>query len=391
MKRAVITGIGAVTPIGETFRSSWEAVKKGVPGIGPLTRFDAAGFPWKISGEIKDLNFKEFFSIKEINRLDPFILYGALSASMALEDAGFTQKGIKAGIVIGSSRGGVMTMEKNLLSGKISPYAMHASTVGMAASFIGQKFAIRGHSLGISSACASGMHALGEAVRLIRSGTEKIVLAGGAEAPVTRLCVEGYGRAGALSRAFPPYASRPFDARRDGFVLSEGGAVLILEEYNNPIKRKAKIYGEIIGCGNALSATHETRPDIFGEIRAMKDALKEAGIGPEDIGLIAAHATGTPLGDKIEADAIKQVFGTKTPVIALKSLTGHMLSASSPFEAAVTLMSLRDGVIPPYKHLEENESGLNISIKGKKIKGQYALVNSFGFGGFCASVVLRIF
>lgn len=368
-----MTGLGAVTPLGESFQASWEALKKGEQGTGPVTGFDAGRRP--------------LFSSKEINRLDRFALYGAFAAQMALLDADLPGTGLEAGIVMGSSRGGVMTMEKALVCGKkISPYAMHASTVGMAASYIAQKFEIKGHSFGISSACASGMHALGEGVSLIKSGAEEVVLAGGAEAPLTRLCIEGYGRAGALSKT---NSSRPFDSRRDGFVLSEGAAVLVIEEYKRAIKRKAKIYGEIVGYGNTISALHETRPDIEGEMRAMRMAIKEAGLNPDEISLIAAHATGTPLGDRAEAESIRNVFGNKVPVLALKSLSGHMLSASAPFEAAVALMCMREGLIPPYPHLKENDSGLKISVKGGKVKARYALVNSFGFGGFCAGLVLK--
>jgi len=390
MKRVAITGIGALTPLGYDFQSSWEALKKGTSGITAISRFDASGLAWKRAGEIKALDLEEFFAIKEMNRLDPFTLYGAFSARMALEDAGLPVNGLEAGVVIGSSRGGITMLEKALLKGRrISPYTMHASTVGMAASFIAQKFGVKGRSLGVSSACASGMHAIGEAYGLIKKGQEKIVLSGGAEAPITRLCIEGYGRAGALSKTDSRFASRPFGSGRDGFVLSEGACVLILEEYKNAVKRKARIYGEIIGYGNIISALHETRPDPNGEIECMGLPLKEAGLLPEEVGLISAHATGTQLGDRIEADAIKEIFGIKVPVTALKSLTGHMLSASGPFEAAAALMCLREGLLPPYPHLKENESGLKISIKGEKIKGGYALVNSFGFGGFCASLALK--
>lgn len=371
--------------MGPDLETSWDALKKGISGIKPPR---ASTLP---AGQIKDFEIKEFFSPKEIQRLDLFVLFGVAAARMALSDAGLYGKDIKAGVLLGSSRGGVRTIEKALNSRKISPYAMHASTVGMAASYIGQKFGLKGHSFGISSACASGMQAIGEGMRLIQSGAENIVLAGGAEAPISRLCIEGYGRAGALSKTG---SSRPFDILRDGFVLSGGASVLVLEEYESAVKRGARIYGEISGYGNTLDAFHETRPSSSGEAQAMLAALKSANLDSTKIDLISAHATSTRLGDRVEAHALKEVFSNrleKIPVIAIKSLTGHMLSASGPFEIAVTLLCMKEGILPPYPHLGQKEIQLDLARESRKTDARTALLNSFGFGGFNVSIVLKVF
>jgi len=297
MKRVVITGIGAVSPMGNSLKTSWEALKEGVSGIASLTRFDASGIKWKVAGELKGFDASRYLSQKEISHLDPFVQYAVAASLMAAEDAGlasqlsafsYQQSDGKnenfslltshfslasGGVIIGSSRGGITTIENGLNRSsrsnrsRLSPFLMPSTSIGMAASYVAQKMGLKGYCLGISNACASGANAIGEAYRLLKAGYKGPVLAGGAEAPICRLCIEGYGVSGALSKINDSSASRPFDRTRDGFVLAEGACVLVLEDYETALKRGAKIYGEIIGYGNTTDAFHQTRPSHEGEAR----------------------------------------------------------------------------------------------------------------------------
>jgi len=452
MKRVIITGVGAVSPLGNSFAASWEAAKKGVSGIAPVTRFDASGIKWKVAGELKGFDASRYLSQKEISHLDPFVLYAVAASIMAVEDAGLIEesneqratsratsreqgaeerihpsqcygewksgraevKGCRTselpdfltsrlasgGIIIGSSRGGITTIENGLNRSsrsnrsRPSPYFMPSTSIGMAASYVAQKLGIKGYSLGISNACASGANAIGEGYRLIKSGYAGPVLAGGAEAPICRLCIEGYGVSGALSKINDSSASRPFDRARDGFVLAEGACVLVLEDYETALKRGAQIYGEIIGYGNTTDAYHLTRPNPEGEARAISMAIEQPGIDIKDIDYISAHGTSTPLGDKAETEAIKLAFGKRAyeiPVSSVKSMSGHMLSASGAFEAAITLMSMKEGIITPAINLKEKdtECNLNYVTEIKKAGIKTAVSNSFGFGGVNAVLVFR--
>ncbi|MDA8169997.1 MAG: beta-ketoacyl-[acyl-carrier-protein] synthase family protein [Nitrospiraceae bacterium] len=402
MRRAVVTGIGAVTPVGGTMARAWEAVKRGECGIGPITRFDASGLKWSVAGEIKNsFDASAFLAPKEARRADPFSVYAAASAIMALEDAGLRPP-VEGQVIAGTSRGAATLMEAAFFSEckKLPPFFMPSSAAGMAASLIARKLGLRGGAAGISSACASGLQALGEAFRLVRHGLAGLVIACGADAPVTRLCVEGYGRAGALSRSNiknPKEASRPFHPERDGFVLSEGACSLVVEEYGRAARRGAQIYGEIAGYGQGIDPSHETRPSPPGWARTISAALRDAGV--EDTGLIIPHAASTVLGDAAEEEAIFTALGKtaarKIPAFPVKALTGHMLAASGPFEAAIALMCMKEGIVPPNYYLKEARMkeappGLNLGggIFLKTARPGSALVNAFGFGGFSASVVL---
>lgn len=383
MRRVVVTGMGALSPVGNTLAGSWESLKSGLQGIGPIAAFDASGLPWKTAGELKGYSPGEGLSRKDLNRLDPFVQYAVTASVMAVRDAGLRDDELGgAAVLVGSSRGGVRTLELK----RASAFVMPASTVSMAASYAAKALGARGHVLGISNACASGANAVGEAMRLIRHGHADIALAGGAEAPVCALCVKGYGSAGALSRSG---LSRPFDAGRDGFVIAEGAAVLVLEEYGRAAARGARIYGEVAGYGNTADAFHLTVPDMDGQARAIASALREAGLSPEDIGYVNAHATSTPVGDITEAGAIRKVFGRGEPVSSVKSMTGHMLGASAAFEAAVTLMALYEGVLPPTVNLQEPEGGLDYVTEARKADLEAAVSNSFGFGGVNAVLVFK--
>src|SRR4030043_931566 len=414
MNRVVVTGIGAVSPLGNSFNESWEATKAGLSGIAPVAKFDVSDVGWKVAGELKGFDSGKYLSLKEINRLDPFVHYAVAAAIMAAEDAGLVSFNSSlvtrhssldmGGVIIGSSRGGISTIEKELqrkyLSGisrhssRTSAYLMSSTTISMASSYVAQKLGIKGFCLGISNACASGTSAIGEAYRLIRSGYQCLVLCGGAEAPVCRLSVEGYGSSGVLSKVNNSSASRPFDRTRDGFVLSEGACVFVLEDYGSALKRGARIYGEIVGYGNTTDAFHQTMPHPEGEAKAIKTAIDEAGLKPGDIDFINAHGTSTPLGDKTETEAKRLTFAKKAyhiPVTSIKSVTGHMLAASGALEAAVTLMSMNEGIIPPTINLKERdpECDLDYVTQLRRSEVMFAISNSFGFGGVNAVLVFK--
>jgi 3-oxoacyl-[acyl-carrier-protein] synthase II len=306
-------------------------------------------------------------------------------------------------VVIGSSRGGISTIERSikdlhLKNKRVSPYVMPATTVVMAASYIAQKFGFSGGALGVSTACASGATAIGEAVRLVRHGYADMALAGGAEAPICRICIEGYFSAGALSSSAGQGALKPFDLRRDGFVLSEGACVLVLEEMESAKSRGARIYAEIAGCADTCDAFDQVRPDFMGEARAIASALKDAGIAARDVDFINAHGTSTPLGDIAESKALQEVFAGRIagraldiPLTANKSMTGHMLAASGAFEAAVSAMTIYKGVLPPTINCEEKDPLCGVRVSGLRLDGDFkvGVSNSFGFGGVNAVLVVR--
>ncbi|MBI4822995.1 MAG: beta-ketoacyl-[acyl-carrier-protein] synthase family protein [Nitrospirae bacterium] len=384
MRRVVITGIGAVSPLGNTFKKSWDSLKSGISGIG-MHGLNIKG-AWRSAGMLKDFHAEEFLSIKEINRLDPFIHYAVSASIMAVNDAGLKGKSLSSsGVLIGSSRGGISHLER-ALKGTVSAYLMPFTTIGMAGSYVAQRLSIKGSSLGISNSCASGANAIGEAYRAIKHTILDIVLAGASEAPICLLAIEGYGRAGALSRQGK---MMPFDRERDGFILSEGSCVLVLEEYESALKRGAKPYAEVIGYACTVDAFHETRPSIAGQADAMKKALLDSGLNPEDIDYINAHATATLIGDKTEAEAICAVFKKTISITANKSMTGHMLGASGALEAGFTAMSLVESIIPPTINLKETEFELDFVTEQRKANIKTAISNSFGFGGVNAVLVLR--
>ena len=439
MKKVVITGIGVVTPLGNDIKTTWENLTKGFSGIGDITKFDPSALPSRIAGEIKKFSPEDYIPKKDLLRLDPFIHYAAAAAIMAVEDAGLIKQKIRryedekigspnfstsqllnfqtsselqtpnskllysSGVIIGSSRGGIMSMEKalenQLLKGKpFSAYLMSSSTINMASSYISIRFGIKGPTIGISTACASGANAIGEAVRLIRNAEINLALAGGAEAPICKLTVGGYGAAGALSKRNdePEKASRPFDRDRDGFVMAEGAGILVLEELEHALKRGAKIYAEIAGYGTSSDAFHQTKPDSHGEAIAIEKALKDAMVSIDEVDYINAHATSTILGDATEAQAIKKVFKERAydiPVSSSKSMLGHMLGGAGAVEAAITAISIKRGTITPTINLEnpDPDCALNhvTSTMNKDIN--IAISNSFGFGGVNAVLVFKKF
>lgn len=408
MRRIVITGLGAVTPLGNDVKTTWENLARKVSGIDYITKFDPAGLTSRIAGEVKNFCPENFLPKKDIRRLDPFIHYAVAAATTAVEDAGLISKGSdssldSAGIVIGSSRGGITTLEKSLAgninsSSRYSPYLMPSTTISMAPSYISIKLGIKGSALGISTACASGTNAIGEAVRMIRHGEIDMALAGGSEAPICKISVGGYAASGALSRRNqePQKASRPFDIDRDGFVISEGSGILVLEELQQALKRGAHIYAEIAGYGTSSDAFHQTKPDSEGEALAINRAVKDAGISIEEVDYINAHATSTPLGDLAESIAIKKIFGKRVNdiyVSSCKSMLGHMLGAAGAVEAAITAMSINKGIIIPTVNLEAIDPACDLNHVTETTEKEIntAITNSFGFGGVNAVLVLRKF
>ena len=420
MKRVVITGIGVVTPLGNNIRTTWENLTNGLSGIAPITKFDprSAVFPSKIAGELKSFSTEDYIPPKDVMRLDPFIYYAAAAAIMAAEDAGLIKQTsdlkliplnselfnlFNSAIVIGSSRGGIMSMEKAvekyiLNSKPFSAFLMSSTTINMASSYVSMRLGIKGPVLGMSTACASGTNAIGEAFRLIRYGEIDMALTGGSEAPICKLTVGSYGAAGALSKRNhePQKASRPFDKDRDGFVIAEGAGIIVLEELNHALKRGARIYAELSGYGTSSDAFHQTKPDSSGQAIAINKALKDAGVSAGEVDYINAHATSTVLGDKAEAEAIRKVFGKyadKIAVSSTKSMLGHMLGASGAVEAAITALSISKGVIIPTINLEipDYDCKLNhvTTLLHKEIK--IAISNSFGFGGVNAVLALKKF
>lgn len=378
--------MGAVTPLGNSLSDSWAALKTGTIGINPI---DIKGCRWGHAASLKGFDPLGYISPKETRRLDPFVHYAIAAATQAAEDARLSHEHLSAShIFIGSARGGIRTLEA-AITGRPGAFTMSASTSGMAASSIAIFLGIHGLSLGISNACASGLYAIGEAALAIKYGRCVMAIAGGAEAPICRTSLEGYGRAGALSKSG---SVRPFERDRDGFVLSEGAAVLVLENYGHAKARGARIYGEVLGYGASSDAIHETAPSAHGQAIAIRTAMTDAGLRPDQTEMIFAHATGTRLGDSSEAQALIEVFAGKLPpVCAIKSMTGHMLGASGAFEAQIALLSLGEGIVPPTPTVLSPEfPAIPCASSARHLNGRTAICCSYGFGGMNAAVIFRV-
>ncbi len=347
-----------------------------------------------------------YLTVKEARRVDPFVHYAVAAAKMALDDANLMMGGeVSSAIIVGSSRGGISTMSAALerffykktskLEHNFSAYLMPSTTVSMAASYIAQRFNIKGEVAGLSTACASGAVAIGEAFRLIKYGVADVVIAGGAEAPLTLVCLEGYDCMGALSRKDKStLASVPFDLQRDGFVLAEGACILVIEELQRAICNNRHIYAEIIGYCNYTGGVEQVKPDIDSAVYAIKCALTSAGVSSKDVDFINAHGTSTIIGDEVEAQALGVVFGNRLlalPLTANKSVTGHMLAASAAFEIAVTAMSLKLGLIPPTANTTHVQPQWGLRVLDKPLDGDFkiAIKTAFGFGGINSVVVLK--
>lgn len=408
-RRVVVTGLGMLSPVGNTVESTWNALLAGQSGISLIDHFDTSAYATRFAGLVKDFNCEDYIPRKDARKMDAFIQYGITAGIQAMQDSGLevtAENATRIGAAIGSGIGGLGLIEENytsLVNGgprKISPFFVPSTIVNMIAGHLSIMFGLRGPSISIATACTSGVHNIGHAARIIAYNDADVMLAGGAEKASTPLGVGGFGAARALSTRNdnPQAASRPWDKDRDGFVLGDGAGIMVLEEYEHARKRGAKIYAEIVGFGMSSDAYHMTSPpeDGAGAALAMENALRDAGISASQIGYINAHGTSTPAGDKAEAQAVKSVFGAdshKVLVSSTKSMTGHLLGAAGAVESIFTLLALRDQAVPPTLNLDNPDEGCDLDFvphEARQVKDmQYSLCNSFGFGGTNGSLVFR--
>lgn len=407
MRRVVVTGMGAVTPVGNTVESFWESLLAGRHGIAPITHFDTTEYKAKLAGEVKDFNPLDYMEKAETLRSDRYAQLGMAAAVQAVEQSGIigSLEPERIGVYFGTGIGGLSTMEEQearlLERGprKISPYFVPMMIANMCAGMIAIRYNCKGAALPQVTACASGSNAIGEAVRAIRHGYADAIITGGAEASISKVGVAGFINMKALSTAEDPdMASLPFDSRRAGFVIAEGGASLVLEEYEHAKERGVEILGEICGYGSTCDAYHITapRPDAEGGGRAMADALKEASYDGKELVYVNAHGTGTPLNDVCETKAVKIALGEeqakKCYISSTKSMTGHMLGAAGAVEAIASILALREGVIPPTINLLEQDPECDLNYtpnKPVKVQADIAISNSLGFGGHNACLAFR--
>ncbi|MBN7576061.1 MULTISPECIES: beta-ketoacyl-ACP synthase II [Clostridium] len=408
-RRVVITGIGAVTSLGIGADELWKSIKAGKSGISMIEGIDVSDLPTKVASQVKDFDPSRFVDKKEVKRMDRFAQFALASAQMAVEDSALNLEKInkeRMGVIIGSGIGGIGTLEsqydelKERGPRRVSPFLVPMMIANMASGLVAIKFGAKGYNECTVTACATSTNAVGNAFKVIQRNDADIMIAGGAEACVTKLTLSGFCAIKAMTTNHDPAtASRPFDSERNGFVLGEGSGVLILEEYEHALNRGANIIAEIVGYGCTNDAFHITAPAEEGEgaARCMKIALEDAKITPSDIGYINAHGTSTKANDKNETMAVKSVFGKHAYELAIsstKSMTGHLLGASGAIEAIITACALREGFIPPtinYKN-QDPDCDLNyVPNEGKNFEFTYALSNSFGFGGHNATLVLKAF
>ena len=406
-RRVVVTGIGCISPLGIGVDETWKGLVEGRSGITRITKFDPSNLPSQIAGEVKNFKPQDFMSEKLASRVDIFIQYAIASARMALEDAklGDVELGDRAGVVIGVGMGGVGQVEHytRILDERgykrVTPFFIPMIIPNMAAGQVAILFGAKGPNLAVCTACAAGNHAIGEAYRMIKKGLIDIAICGGTESLITPLTVAGFSVMKALSTRNdePEKASRPFDAKRDGFVIAEGSGILVLEELTHAQKRGAKVYAELIGYGANCDAYHMTAPSPEGEGAAncMKLALEDANILPNEVDYINAHGTSTPLNDVAETKAIKKVFGEhayKLMVSSTKSMTGHLLGGAGGLEAVITVKALETGIVPPTINLEEPDPECDLDYvpnQARKANIKVAMSNAFGFGGTNACLVFR--
>lgn len=409
-RRVVVTGLGCISPVGNTVAEAWTNLLAGQSGIDLITKFDTENFSCKIAGEVKGFNVQEYMSAKDARTMDTFIHYGIAAAQQAVQDAGLPtgealteDLSVRIGCVIGSGIGGLPLIENTQIElsqrgpRRITPFFVPASIINMVAGHVSMRFGFKGPNLSVVTACTTGLHCIGEAGRMIEYGDADIVVAGGAEATVSPLGVGGFASMRALSTRndSPQAASRPWDKDRDGFVLGEGAGVIVLEEYEHAKARGAKIYAELGGYGMSADAGHITAPNMDGPRRAMLNAMRNAGINPEQIDYLNAHGTSTPLGDKNESNAIKAALGNaayKTIISSTKSMTGHLLGGAGGIESVFTIMAIHDQKIPPTINLLTPDPDCDLDYcpnVARDAKVEIALKNNFGFGGTNGSLVFK--
>lgn len=409
-RRVVVTGLGAVSPVGLTAESSWESVLNGKSGIAPLEVFDVSDFSTRIGGSVRDFDITDYISDKEAKKMDVFIHYGLAAGCQAFENSGVVvtdDNADRIGVAIGAGIGGITGIENghnSFLKGgprRISPFFVPSNIINMISGNLSIKYGLKGPNFAIVTACTTGTHNIGEAARVIMYGDADVMVAGGAEMATSPTSLGGFASAKALSRRNdePELASRPWDRDRDGFVLSDGAGVLVLEELEHARGRGATIYAELVGYGMSADAYHMTQPPAGGEgaARCMKHALRDAGINPEQIDYINAHGTSTPAGDLAETQAVKSVFGDhayRVAVSSTKSMTGHMLGAAGGIEAIFSVLALRDQVAPPTINLDNLDPECDLDFvphHARKMALDYVMSNSFGFGGTNGTVIFKKF
>ena len=408
-RRVVVTGLGMLSPVGNTVESTWNALLAGQSGISLIDHFDTSAYATKFAGLVKNFNSEDFISRKDARKMDAFIQYGIAAGMQAMQDAQLDiteANASRIGAAIGSGIGGLGLIEENhssLVNGgprKISPFFVPSTIVNMIAGHLTIMYGMRGPSISIATACTSGVHNIGHAARIIAYNDADVMLAGGAEKASTPLGVGGFGAARALStrNEDPQAARRPWDKDRDGFVLGDGAGMMVLEEYEHAKKRGAKIYAEVVGFGMSSDAYHMTSPpeNGAGAALAMENALLDAGVTTSQIGYINAHGTSTPAGDKAETQAVKSVFGSdaqRVMVSSTKSMTGHLLGAAGAIESIFTVLALRDQAVPPTINLDNPDEGCDLDFvphEARQVSDmQYTLCNSFGFGGTNGSLIFR--
>lgn len=408
-RRVVVTGMGMLSPVGNTVESSWKALLAGQSGIVNIEHFDASEFSTRFAGLVKDFNCEEYMSKKDARKMDLFIQYGIAAGVQALDDSGLTvneENAARVGVAIGSGIGGLGLIETghsalvNKGPRKISPFFVPSTIVNMIAGHLSIMKGLRGPNIAISTACTTGLHNIGHAARMIAYGDAEAMVAGGAEKASTELGMGGFGAAKALSTRNdePQKASRPWDKDRDGFVLGDGAGMMVLEEYEHAKARGAKIYCEIVGFGMSGDAYHMTAPstDGSGGALAMEAAMRDAGITGEQIGYINAHGTSTPAGDVAELRGVKRALGEagskQVLVSSTKSMTGHLLGAAGSVEAIITAMALVDQKVPPTINLDNPDDECDLDLvphTARDVEMEYALCNSFGFGGTNGSLIFK--
>lgn len=406
-RRVVVTGLGLVSPVGNSVPEAWENIIAGKSGIAPITRFDASALSVRIAGEVKGFDVTTYLSAKEARRMDTFIHYGMAAGIQAVRDSGLEVTDANAdriGVNIGSGIGGLPMIEEthnDFLSGgprKISPFFIPSTIINMISGNLSIMYGMKGPNLSVVTACSTGLHAIGLSARMIEYGDADVMVCGGAEGSVTPLAVGGFASAKALSARNddPATASRPWDKERDGFVLGEGAGVMVIEEYEHAKRRGAKIYAELSGFGMAADAFHMTAPDTDGPMRSMQNALKNAGLNTDEVQYLNAHGTSTPLGDKNETEAIKLAFGAHVAkelvVNSTKSMTGHLLGGAGGIESIFTVLAIHHQISPPTINIFDQDPECDLDYcanSARPMKIDAAMKNNFGFGGTNGTLIFK--
>lgn len=408
MRRVLITGMGAVTPIGHTVEENLEALKKGTCGIAPITHYDTTNRKVKVAGEVKDLNFEDYFPKKEIRKMDRYVAFALIAADEAMKDSGLLDDEKwdrqRCGTIVSSGVGGLGSIETEYQRGmekgfdRVSPFFVPGAITNIGAARIAIRYGLTGMCTCVVTACASGTNAVGDSFRMIRDGYLDTMVCGGAEGCITEFGIGGFTALKALSEtADPMRASIPFDKERNGFVMGEGAGILVLEEYEHALARGAKVYGEVVGYGANCDAYHVTAPlpDGSGAAKCMEMAMEDAGIAPDQISYINAHGTSTQLNDSGETMAVKKAFGEhaqKLMMSSTKSMTGHLIGAAGAIEAVYTALTVKEGYVPPTVNYRVADEACDLDIvanAGRQVEIGYAMSNSLGFGGHNASLIIK--